>query len=143
MSVPFEKIHEAAPDVLPKARSHEVYNNPFITLSSLYELCSDDEALTELVDNTLMYCLRYTETVCKFEQIVSKQNGTNESAEARREIEEIRTRTHDATIDAINILSREMHKKGVNNTWISKVSKMGRPGYMKFAILLAFEAVLK
>lgn len=140
MNMTIEEISGIAPDVIPEAEKNENHANPYISFSKLEDLCKDDEDLKELLDQVVLYSLKYTETVCRFEQIVKNQE---KDAEARKDIESLRTRTHDATIDAINILARTVKKKGKDNSWISRVNADGRPGYMKFAILLAFEYVLK
>jgi hypothetical protein len=135
-----EEISEIAPDVIPEAEKNERRINPYISFLELEEICKGDEDLEQLLDQVILYSLKYTETVCRFEQIAKNQK---DDTEARNNIENLRKNTHDATIDAINILARNMSDKGKDNSWISKVKINGRPGYMRFAILLAFEYVLE
>ncbi len=108
--------------------------NPFVSLGELREACSGDETLSELLDEMLGYCLRYAETVCQFEQVVMAGGD-------RAEIDAIRGTVHDATMDAINILSRNLQKRGKDNQWIAKIVN-DRAKYGKMAILLAFEKIL-
>jgi hypothetical protein len=137
------EIYENAPNVVEKAESIEKkdYINPYISLKELRECCNGNAELMEQIDRVVLSSLRYTETVIRFEEIIRQEKGRDESAEARKEIEEIRTRTHNVVIDDINILSRMFKNSGIDNSWIDIISNNGRPGYMKFAILLAFEAI--
>lgn len=136
-------VHQAAPDVLPKARARASmgYKTPFITLQDLEALCRGDEDLEGLLGETVMLCLRYAETVCQFEQIVLSGQEANENGERQR-IEGLRSSVHDATIGSINSLSRLLKARGKDNSWIRAVSSQSRASYGKFAILLAFEVVL-
>ncbi len=112
--------------------------NPFISLEDLESACQGDEALEYYLSEVISYSLKYTETVCRFEQIVLKGQVSNENGE-REEIELVRSTIHDSTIDAINALSRALKKAGKDNKWISSISQWGRPGYGKASILWAFE----
>lgn len=140
MTMSIEEISAIAPDVVSEVEKNERQINPYISFLELEKICKGDEDLEGLLDQVVLYSLKYTETVCRFEQIVKIKK---DDAEVRKDIEDLRTNTHNATIDAINILARNMRKKSKDSSWISKVSMEGRPGYMKFAILLAFEYVLE
>lgn len=142
MTISNDEILKVAPDVTPKAQKSKDYVSPFISLQSLESLCQGNETLDFCLKEVVMLCLRYAETVCRFEQIILRGQQSNEDDE-RKEIENLRTAVHDATIDSINSLSRNLKKSGKNNDWITKVSSSGRPSYGKFAILLAFEVVLQ
>ncbi|HTK32990.1 MAG TPA: hypothetical protein VL335_00375, partial [Candidatus Paceibacterota bacterium] len=79
--------------------------------------------------------------VCRFEQIVLGEGQKANEDGQREEIEHVRSTIHNSTIDAINVLSRNLKKAGKDNSWISKLNG-NRAAYGKFAILIAFEAVL-
>jgi hypothetical protein len=128
--------------VEPKARKRGKIVNSFIPLEGLETLCQGDEILLDCLKVMVTDCLRYAETVCRFEQVVAAGQTSNENG-AREEIEKIRTGIHDSTITSINALSRALRRAGRDNQWISKVSVDKRASYGKFALLVAFEAVLQ
>lgn len=135
------------PEEIPVAvveKAHEVVeiSNPYTSLARLETECHRDEVLESCLDDVVAYSLRYAETVCRFEQIVIGEGQTANEDGQREEIERVRSTIHDSTIDAINVLSRNMKKAGKDNSWISKLTNGGRAAYGKFAILIAFEAVL-
>lgn len=121
-----------------KLQPPERLKNSFVSLSELEAECASDEDLRELFDNMVDYCLRYTETVCRFEEI-ALEGGSAFTGEERDEIERARTLVHDTTIDSINILARTLRKKGTDVSWNEKL--LNRADFMKFAILTAFEVV--
>ena len=139
-------MHLETPNLAPsselarEAHKREGAANPFISLANLQEQCLGDDILQECLAEMVSYSCSYTETLCRFAQIVAKGQSSNEG-EARAEIERVRSRTHDATIDAINILSRALKSAGRDNSWISKMAG-NRASYGKFAMLIAFEDVL-
>lgn len=142
MTITDSEIQRVAPDVAPEAQKMEGFTNPFISLQSLESLCQGDETLEECLRDTVMLSLRYAETVCRFKEIVLRGQQSNEDGE-RKEIEQVRSTVHDSTIASINILSRRLKLAGKDNTWISKLKAGKRASYGKFAILLAFETVLR
>lgn len=131
-----------ASEVSAKADEMLGFKNPFISLQDLKCLCQGDEILEFCLDDLINYSLRYAETVCRFERIVSNGQSINEDG-TRGEIERTRSTIHDSTIDAINILSRTLNKHGKDNKWITSIVRNGRPAYGKFAILIAFEVVIE
>jgi hypothetical protein len=86
--------------------------------------------------------LRYTETICLFKQIVALGQQSNED-DTRKQIEHTRSTIHDAVIVSINVLIRSLRAAGKDITWATKMRIVGRPGYAKFAMLVAFEFVLQ
>lgn len=142
MTITLNDIAEVAPDVTPKAREKSGYKNPFISLQSLESLCLGSETLDFCLREMVILSLRYAETVCRFEQIVRRGQESNED-DTRKEIEALRSAVHDSTISAINLLSRNMKKVERDNSWIADLSSGGRAAYGKFAILIAFEVVLR
>jgi len=142
MTISDKIIAEVAPDVASAAQKNGGLVNPFISFTGLEILCKGDQTLESCLEELIMYSLRYAETVCQFQQIVSRGQESNEN-ELRKDIEKVRSTLHDATIASIDILSRNMKKAGRNNDWIARLKSGGRPVYGKFAILLAFEVVLQ
>ena len=133
-------MHFAISDEVAHRASEMVgIKNPYISLSDLRCQCMGNEILQLCLNEMVMYSLRYAETVCRFEQIVSARHGFDTDG-VREEIERVRSTIHDSTIDAINILSRAFRSEGKGNKWITKMSGGGRAAYGKFALLIAFEA---
>ena len=137
-----DDIRELAPNVVPKAQKMRGIKSPFISFESLESLCQGNETLEICLLEVRTYSLRYAETVCRFEQILAKGQISNENGE-RKEIETIRGSIHEATIASINSLARAMKVCGKDNSWIKLVSLSGRASYGKFAVLVAFEVVLR
>lgn len=116
--------------------------NPYIKLHDLESLCHGNEILEACLEDMVNYSMRYAETVCRFEQIVATSEGQNFSEDGiREEIELVRSTIHDSTIDAINVLSRNLKNSGKDNGWLKPILSQDRPAYGKFAILIAFEAI--
>jgi hypothetical protein len=139
MTIPIE-LRNTAALIAANARSMEGRKNPFITLESLEALCKDDETLMECLTDMVRLCLRYTETVCRFKEVVLRGQQSNED-DSRKQIEVVKTSCHDATISSVNILSRALHKAGKDNTWVKDMALQGRAMYAKFALLIAFESI--
>ncbi len=110
---------------------------PTISVEQLEQLCSDDAELSELLSGTLEQCARYTEDVARFLQIEADGQKAKESGEYY-EIDAKRKLTHDATIDSINILARELSRRGRDGSWVKKLAG-NRAAYMKFALTLTFD----
>jgi benzoyl-CoA reductase/2-hydroxyglutaryl-CoA dehydratase subunit BcrC/BadD/HgdB len=110
--------------------------NPYVSLKDLEEACLGNEILEELLRDTIEYCMRYAETVCRFEQIVL-QSTERDVANDRAELAVVRTRVHDTTIESIKLLARTLRKSGKDSSWITKL--VDRPAFTKFAVLTAFE----
>jgi hypothetical protein len=145
MTISRESIRAIAPDVPGKAQEESGLISPFISFRSLDALCQGSETLQECLKEVAIKSLRYTETVCRFEQIVLSGQKSNED-DSRKEIETLRKAVHDSTISAINCLSRNMKLANIDNKWISKLAitrdpARDRVNYAKFAILIAFEIV--
>jgi len=114
---------------------------PAISTRELERLCEGDEHLRELLQATFVQCARYTEDVARFLQVEAKGRTAKESGEYH-EIDEKRTRTHNATIDSINILARELTRHGRDGSWVTNLAG-NRAAYMKFALTLTFDRMQK
>lgn len=133
---------DVPPGVAEKALKKQEVKNPFVSLHDLEALCEGDEDLQICLKDVIQYSLRYAETVCAFEQIVLRGQQSNED-ESRKQIEVVRSTIHDATIDAVNILARQLKRAGQSNQWIQKLKAGNRAAYGTFAVLIAFEFVLE
>lgn len=141
MTISEQEIQAFGPDVPAKAEEKRGFKNPFITLQGLNSLCESDEALDYCLHEVVIHSLRYTETICRFEQIVARGQVSNEDG-TRKEIEKLRTAVHDSTMSSINLLARNMKRAGKDTTWVSKVTANSRASYALFAMMVAFEAAL-
>jgi len=88
--------------------------------------CKGDEDLERLFKQMVESCYKYTSIVCDFARAVK-----SEDFDLIDEMDARRGRVHDATIDAFNILSRNMGKKGLDNSWIANLN--GRVAYGELA----------
>ena len=114
---------------------------PAITAEELVAEVEGDETLKSLLDDMLNLCARYTGTVCRFKQIVQASVGPDFDQDERKEIETLRTSSHDATIASIDIFTRSMVRAGKKCPWAKGFSSPGgkdRTKYGKFAILITF-----
>lgn len=134
-------IHEIAPHVPALAREGKHFANPYVSLVKLEETCKGNEILEERLQDFVLHALRYAETVCRFEQIVAKRTESTQDG-SLAEIETIRTRTHDATISSIDILARSLKKSSKVTEWYAMLAG-SRAAYGKFALLIAFEIVMR
>lgn len=127
----FEKLHGNV--------SSERMLAPAISAKQLESLCNGDEHLTELLQGMFEQCARYTEDVARFLQVEARGQEAKEDGELY-EIDAKRTRTHNATIDSINILARELSRYGRDGSWVKKLAG-NRVAYMKFALTLTFNRI--
>ncbi len=110
---------------------------PTVSAEQLERLCSGDAHLTELLQSTFEQCARYTEDVARFLRVEAEGHEAKETG-AYHEIDAKRTRTHNATIDSINILARELSRHGRDGSWVKKLAG-NRAAYMHFALTLTFD----
>lgn len=122
---------------LRKNVSSEELLAPIVSADGLEYLCRGDEHLKELLESTFAQCARYTEDVARFLQVEAEGSAAKESGEYH-EIDAKRTLTHNATIDSINILARELSRRGRDGSWVKKLAG-NRTAYMKFALTLTFD----
>lgn len=126
------------PDIDLKVLGRSVKNSkPAITYLALKALCEGDEALGLCFDDFLDYALRYTESICRFKQIMIKYGGSNQDG-VLAEIDRIRGTVHDALVSSTQILSRTMGKRGKDNAWYDHIS-MSRAAIGRFALVISFE----
>lgn len=126
--------------IVAEAGAHKEFKNPYISLARLEELCKGDEILEDCLRDMVRLAVRYTETVCRFMQIVAVGQEANED-DTRKEIEKVRSTKHDAANDSVRILARRLRIAGKDADWISKIELGSREAFGKFALLIAFEAV--
>ena len=126
--------------IVAESAAYEGFKNPYISLARLEELCNGDEILEDCLRDMVKLAVRYTETVCRFMQIVAAGQEANED-DTRKEIEKVRSTKHDAANDSVRILARRLRIAGKDADWISKIEIGSREAFGKFALLIAFESV--
>lgn len=135
-------MHEGLFDLTEKREklgrdvSNEKMLQPTISSKELEGLCEGNEDLQELLQSTFDQCARYTEDVARFLQLEAEGQAAKESGELY-EIDKKRTLTHNATIDNINILARELSRQGRDGSWVKRLAG-NRAAYTKFALTLTF-----
>lgn len=109
---------------------------PLVSVEELERICEGNEDLQVLLQEMLDSCARYTETVCRFEEIALKDRSETIESGDMEEIDTLRRRTHNAMIDSVNILARNLTKQGKGAPWARALSD--RSKHAKFAITLTF-----
>jgi len=112
-----------------------------IDLRKIEEQIGSDTALRGLLENTRGSFFEYVEILLTLEEFLSK-NPTFEDREVAEEnarIDEWRKRAHDAMIDNVAILARNLKKQNIDASWIEKVGPTtNRAGYARLALATAF-----
>ncbi len=127
---------------MEKIYSSPEFLNSTINVDFIKKECEGNEILEKLFNDMLNYLYRYTETVFEYNEILSNDISQDTINQKLKELEEIRKKVHNATIDSINILSRQLAKFGKDNSWIDQVGS-SRATYGNFAIVNTFRKLLK
>jgi hypothetical protein len=134
------EIEADFPQEIDKMKKYESIQPP-VSKEYLYELCSGDEGLTEHLEEMLEYFYRYTHDACEQQSLISK--GIEENLEEIREKDIPRTRLHDAMIDSVKILARNLGQKGKDISWFASIDKRARAGYAQLALSTTLLDILK
>jgi hypothetical protein len=108
-----------------------------VSVDSLQNQC-DSGVLSEIFLEFLDSALRYTESVCRFQQIVEKYAGAFDEDGEREEIENVRGSIHDLFIANVNILARMMFRYGKDGSWRDKIGE-DRASLGRFALCISFQ----
>ena len=132
---PLEKLSQDYPSVFGKKDRVE-YEKKYapVTERDLRSACEGNEELLRLLDSMMEHCCRYAQDVWEMQEMIVRGEI---SSEAYQEKDAARTVLHNATMDSINIFSRNLVKNGGDNSWMHDVVPNGRAGYARLAILLA------
>lgn len=119
---------------------------PAILPHQLEELCKGEPRLENNLASMFGYINRYAHDVYSMmiEQIElsdKRERGedTNDDFQELKHTDERRHQLHDALIDSINLLSRELAKAGKDNEWMHDFVHEGRAGYARFALLTFYK----
>mgnify|MGYP002397531288 CR=1 FL=1 len=120
---------------------------PVKTYEELADLCEGSESLESLLKSFKDYAVRYARDVWSMQEFLDKGGLDSEyGAENFKEIDQARTRLHNALIDSIAILSRQLAREGRDNEWVRDLTdgtSLNRAACGSFAILLVYELALK
>lgn len=141
--------HEALLDGLDKdfhdkvEEAEKLYTRrePLVKEEYLFELCEGDQGLTELLEDMLEYFYRYTRDVC--EQEALKSDDMQGNMEEIKALENPRTVLHNAMMDSVKILIRNLRKKGKDVSWAAPLDNAGREVYAWLAFQTTFLDILK
>jgi hypothetical protein len=100
---------------------------PVISESDLYLLCEGNPNLEKLLESFLDYSLRYANDVWSMEKFVSEGGFDKDGgAEEFAQMDDFRTRLHNALVDSVQILSRNLAKENRDNSWVRELTSDGR-----------------
>lgn len=123
---------------------------PAILPEKLTEICENDPILKQCLEGMFGYVNRYAHDVYsmmveQMELAEKREQGTDtrEDAKELAEIDERRHHLHNALMDSINLLSRELGKRNLNNEWMHDFAHDGRAGYARFALLTFYRLNVK
>jgi hypothetical protein len=115
---------------------------PQITIEKLAEVCNGDELLEKLLSDVIASFFSYTETVCEYEIILRKNLAEGNESEDLNNWEDIRSRTHNALINNVNILLRNFKQKGIDIGELN-LNPENRVAYAALAMQNTFRELLK
>lgn len=130
-----EKFKEEHPDTFREMENQlgDPENiHPIVSFDELENMCKGNEILEHLFEEIVDYCERYTETAARFQEMIL-QGVDFDNREAKEWIDGERKITHDAMIDSVNILARNMEKAGKDISWVELLGK-SRAAYGNFAL---------
>ena len=131
---------EATPDEVVGIQSLEseetALRKPVRTIEQLEEMSAGNEVLEELLQEVLKQSIAYAGTVAKYNQILRSGAEDGVMSKELADLDPVRTRVHNATIDIINAYSRQLAKFDKDNSWVGDFQGH-RAAYGRFALLLA------
>lgn len=107
----------------------------------LETLVEEDGDLRELLQDMIDQCKSYASSVLELNAYLMQEEEMD--PDERQELENSRTRSHNATIDAVRIFVRTLRQKDKDVSWAKSIDLSERTQVGRFAILLAFAAVLQ
>ncbi len=125
--------------------------NPVIDPNELKSLCEGDTILMQCYESMISYCYRYAHDVFNMlyeqkiiEEMREKGEDTKEAYEEMVVIDANRHLLHNALMDSINLVSRELAKKNKDNSWLREIIgnkqwEYARAEYATFALLTFYK----
>lgn len=119
---------------------------PAINPHDLKNVCKGEPILLTCYEQMNTYCIRYAYDVFnmmyeqrKLEEFREVKEDTAEMYEELQIIDKNRHNLHEAMMDSVNLLSRELAKREIDIEWMREVSSGGRASYAKFAMLTFYK----
>ncbi len=140
--------HDDNPQDLLKKMEESGYGSmePAITPKDLKALCEHEPLLLTCYEQMNTYCVRYAHDVFnmmyeqrKLEELRDAHEDTPEMYEELQTIDKNRHNLHEAMMDSVNLVSRELAKREIDIEWMREVSSGGRASYAKFAMLTFYK----
>ncbi len=117
------------------------HRDPPISVEELENMTEGNEELQETLEIMLKSCLQYTITVAKYKRLAERDNEEEiGKSEEWRDVDSMRRIVHDATIDNINIFSRQLEAHQKDNSWMQEVVA-NRASYGRFALLITLSRI--
>lgn len=123
---------------------------PAILPEKLEDICKEDPTLKQSLESMFTYVTRYAHDIYSMmleqrELSDKRERGENtlEDAQELARTDERRHNLHEALIDSVNLLSRELAKRDKDNSWMNEVVSNGRAGYARFALLTFYRIHVK
>lgn len=132
---------------LKKGAERKEFLDKTADLSRIKEICGDDNDLNQLLGDVREYCIRYAQILFKYDHLLKefeKEENSEAPLEKLRGLNEERGVAHDALIDSVQILARNMKKADRDISWISQIGgKENRAAYARFALAAAYRELTK
>jgi|GEM_PF-1375958 hypothetical protein len=115
---------------------------PVISEQELRSICEGSDGLEMLLESFLKYSVRYANDVWSMEKLVADGGlNTEDGIAVFADMDEARTILHNALVDSIAILSRNIAKEGKDNSWVRELTnghELQRVACGKFALLTIY-----
>lgn len=140
--------HNTDPEKLFHQMEESGYDSlsPAIEPEKLRAICEKDPTLLEVYKQMITYCKRYAHDIFNMmhEQALladlrEKGEDTPEMYQELQVIDHNRHNLHEAMMDSVNLMSRELAKRNEDIEWMREVVAGGRASYAKFAILTFYK----
>ncbi len=134
----FSVKHPAAIEEMEQNLGNPELIKPVVDLEKLAEEVADNDVLKKMVEKTIEYCERYTESVAAYQELLI--NPSKDKADIK-ELDQTQRLIHNATIDQINILFKALTKFGKDASWIKNFRS--RADYGKLALLTTYKSLMR
>ena len=130
-------------DIDEVVKEHESSeNNNFFDIESLEECCKKNETLHKQYKSLIESFFVYTETVFKYQDIISGDLTDEQINEEFQFLDESRNRIHNGMISDVSILSRLMNREGEEGEWVKKIGDPKNPGHRAYFANFAIQNTL-
>ncbi len=123
-----------------------------ITLEALRKECTENAGLKALLDDMQERAFRYAKAVIETQLSLRRGDLERESGsrDDLRTLDAVQRRAHDAYIDSVKILARNLDKHGKDTKWFDELCPdpnrshdQYRPYFARFGLIIAYREVLR